>query len=154
MRGWKRQESHGWGCQPKIVIREKRRAGGRGRVRLQGGERAGETSRLVPVSGSQPPARALCPTALRLTASAPHLPPRSWFQGTAGLESLPPSSPSGQGFAAVVQPLLSLGGFLTQKVCNFTEARGLEASTVFYTNDCVENQSRIDPESLSSGLVA
>ena len=31
---------------------------------------------------------------LRLTASAPHLPPRSWFQGTAGLESLPASSPS------------------------------------------------------------
>lgn len=110
MRGWKRQESQGWGCQPKIVIREKRRAGGRGRVRIQGGKRAGETQ-LTKLPGScfrQPSARALCSTALRLTASAPQLPPRTWLQGTADLESLPPSSPFlAWGFQARALQLLS-----------------------------------------------
>lgn len=161
MRGSKRQESQGWECQPKTVIREKRRAGGRGRVRIQGRKRAGETQ-LAQLPGSYFLQSTSCKGSLlhgtvpysfsSLTSSRSLVSGHSWPGIPSPFQSFPGLRFPSQGFAAAVQPLLSLGGLLTQKFCDFSEARGLEASIVFYTNDCVQNQSRKDPDSLSSGL--
>lgn len=128
------------------MIREKRRAGGRGTVRIQGRKRAGETQ-LIQLPGSYFLQSAFCKGAL-LHRTVPYsfsssTSSSSLISGHSGpgipspFQSFPGLRFPGEGFAAAVQPLLSLGGLLTQKVCSFCKARGLEASIVFYTNACV-----------------